>query len=308
MVAIADFLKREQLNLEEYHYLQINSDYPFYPRFLKVDDQNFIHYVDEGPKDKDTILMVHGNPTWSFYFRHFIKEFSKNYRVVAIDHMGCGISSKPQNYFYTLNNHIENLEKLVSELDLKNIHLFAHDWGGAIGMGVATKYPQKFKSFILCNTAAFTSKFIPKRISICRNKLLNKLFLRKMNLFSLGALSMASKRGLSAEAKRGYLFPYNNYRNRVAVASFVKDIPLEMDHPSFDRLKKIEEDLSNLKNPTLFMWGAKDFCFNLKFLETFQSFFPHAQTEVYPQAGHYVLEDAKSEMIKRMKKFLGEQV
>jgi haloalkane dehalogenase len=121
---------------------ELKQEYPFSSHFSSMKNHK-LHYIDEG--SGDAILMVHGNPTWSFFYRNLAKHFSKNFRVVVPDHLGCGLSDKPQDYEYTLKNHIDNLEKLVLELGLTNITLVLHDWGGAIGMGLATRNPQLIK-------------------------------------------------------------------------------------------------------------------------------------------------------------------
>ena len=135
-----------------------SSLYPFKSHSLDLDSYRY-HYLDEG--QGETLLMLHGNPTWSFYYRNLILDLKKTYRCVVPDHMGMGKSDKPQNYPYTLSQHIDNLVALVSELSLKDITLVVHDWGGAIGMGFAVRYPEKVKRLILFNTAAFLSKKIP---------------------------------------------------------------------------------------------------------------------------------------------------
>ena len=113
-----------------------SSLYPFKSQSLDLDSYRY-HYLDEG--QGETLLMLHGNPTWSFYYRNLILGLKKSYRCVVPDHMGMGKSDKPQNYPYTLSQHIDNLVALVSELSLKDITLVVHDWGGAIGMGFAVR-------------------------------------------------------------------------------------------------------------------------------------------------------------------------
>ena len=141
------------------------DEYPFASHYFEIDGLRY-HYIDEGKGE--TLLCVHGNPTWSFAWRNIVKAMSATHRVIAIDHIGCGFSDKPQAYGYTLQQHIENLEQFIDHFKLKNITLLAHDWGGAIGMGVAGRHPELFSRFILFNTAAFRSQRIPLRIAVCR--------------------------------------------------------------------------------------------------------------------------------------------
>ena len=151
------------------------SDYPFESKFLELEPDICMHYVDRGPtanREKvskgSTILCVHGNPTWSFYYRSIIANFSASHRVVAVDHIGCGFSDKPQNYQYTLAQHTANLVRLIDELDLRNITLVVHDWGGAIGLGASIERISRFRNLLVLNTAAFPPPFVPLRIAACR--------------------------------------------------------------------------------------------------------------------------------------------
>lgn len=276
--------------------------YPWRHHFLGLEGLN-LNYVDEGTGP--AMLMVHGNPTWSFYYRHLIKAFSGHFRCVVPDHMGCGFSDKPQDYAYTLENHIQNLEKLVSFLQLKDITLVVHDWGGAIGMGFATRHPHLIKRVIVLNTAAFLSQDIPKRIALCKAGALGEFIVRGLNGFAWPATFMATKRGLSAEVKKAYLAPYDSWKNRVAVSRFVQDIPLNEKHPSWRTLQKIEADLSKVTAPKLIVWGGKDFCFNRGFFERWLEIYPDAEAHWIADAGHYVLEDAPKKSIESMVNFIG---
>jgi cis-3-alkyl-4-acyloxetan-2-one decarboxylase len=250
---------------------------------------------------------VHGNPTWSFAFRNLIKALSPNFRVLAVDHIGCGFSDKPQDYSYRLAQHVANLERFIVGLDLREITLFAHDWGGAIGMGAATHLPDRFERFVLFNTAAFRSQRMPLRIAVCRVPGLGALGVRGLNLFSRAALQMAVARPdrLTPAVRRGYLAPYSSWHDRIAVLRFVQDIPLTASHPSYATLASIEEGLPTLSDrPMLLVWGERDWCFTTEFLDEFQRRFPQAEALRLPDAGHYVFEDAAEPILARVKEFL----
>jgi haloalkane dehalogenase len=278
----------------------LKSEYPFDSHFLSI-KKNQLHYVDQGVGE--VILMLHGNPTWSFFYRNLAKFFSHHYRVIVPDHMGCGLSSKPQVYDYTLQTHIDNLHLLVETLQLKNITLIVHDWGGAIGMGLATKYPHLIKRMVIMNTAAFHSIEIPKRINILRNPV-GEWFIRSFNGFAGPATFMASKKGLSSLAKKGFILPYHDFKSRIATAKFVRDIPMNEKHITYKTLKAIEEKLSNLKVPVLILWGEKDFCFTMNFQKRWLEIFPHAKAVTYPNAGHYLIEDEEVSVIQEIQSFL----
>jgi len=283
-------------------------EYPFESHEFRLDGHRY-HYLDEG--SGPTLLFVHGNPTWSFAFRNLIKALAPHYRMLAVDHIGCGFSDKPQSYPYRLAQHVENLERFVTGLDLRDITLFAHDWGGAIGMGVAGRMPERFSRFVLFNTAAFRSRRMPLRIGICRIPGLGAVGVRGLNLFSRAALRMAVARPdrLTAAVRRGYLAPYGSWHDRIAVLRFVQDIPLSPLHPSYATLVSIEESLSKLVDrPMLLIWGERDWCFTTEFLSEFQRRFPQAETLRLPDAGHYVFEDAPEPIIARVKEFLARPV
>jgi len=277
--------------------------YPFASHSLKLDSHQY-HYLDEG--QGQPLLMLHGNPTWSFYYRNLILAFRDSYRCVVPDHMGMGKSDKPQNYSYTLSQHIDNLEALVDKLGLNDITLVLHDWGGAIGMGYAVRHPQKIKRLVLFNTAAFLSDHIPIRLKLCRVPGVGALAIRGFNAFALAATSMAckNKERMTDHVKKGYLSPYDNYANRIANLRFVQDIPMSPEAPSYSVVKNIEENLSQFASlPIMIAWGAKDFVFNDRFLNRWQEIFPDAEVHRIQDAGHYVLEDAHERIIPWMQEF-----
>ena len=261
-----------------------------------------LHYVDEG--QGEVLLCLHGNPTWSFYYRNIIASFRSKMRVLALDHLGCGLSSKPEDFDYTLSKHIDHLEAFIDHLKVERVNLLVHDWGGAIGLGWAIRHPEKVKSIIFTNTAAFTSKDIPFRIALCKIPVLGEFLIRGFNAFARAALYMAPKKSLNKYVKEGLLFPYDSYRNRVALAKFVLDIPLDEKHVSYQTLKEIEQRLPSLKCPKLFLWGMQDFCFHSGFLDRWKRIYPSAQFKEFQSSGHYLLEDESLAVVNAMEGFL----
>lgn len=280
------------------------AEYPFASHWFRT-TAGVQHYLDEG--QGPLLLMVHGNPTWSFAWRKLVTELSRDHRVIAIDHLGCGFSEKPQQReLYCLELHIQRLSELVRLLDLSNVTLFAHDWGGAIGMGCAGRMPERFARFVLMNTGAFRSQAMPTRIAACRIPLLGELGVRGMNLFARAALTMAVTRPLPKPARAGLVAPYDSWANRIAVHEFVQDIPLSPRHRSYQTLTDVEQSLAQFRDrPVQFIWGMRDWCFTPQdFLQPFRSHFPNARVLELPQAGHYVFEDATDEVIAASRAFL----
>ena len=278
--------------------------YPFTSLYFDLNPYK-LHYLDEG--EGEVLLFLHGNPTWSFYYRSLIQNFQGRYRCVAPDHIGCGFSDKPQDYSYTLTTHIDNLEKLVGFLGLKNITLMVHDWGGAIGMGLAVRKPELIKRLVLFNTASFLSMDIPLRIGLCRMPLLGTILIRYLNLFVRGVLRFGLKRRkrLTQNVRAGYLAPYDTFENRIANLKFVQDIPMEQAVPSYSVIQYIERNLKQFDvYPILIIWGSEDFCFNVKFLNKWREIFPRAEVREVCNAGHLVVEDASDEIIPWIEGFL----
>lgn len=261
------------------------------------------HYLDEG--QGEVVVMLHGNPTWSFFYRTVIQKLSPNFRCIVPDHIGMGLSDKPQKGFsYQLKDHIENVVRLIEHLKIERFNLIVHDWGGAIGMGLAERFPDRIGKLVVMNTAAFRSQNIPKRIAICKLPLIGEFIVRAFNGFAWPATWMASEQKLSLQVKAGYLFPYSNWKTRIATHRFVKDIPLSSTHPSYETLLKIEEGLSQFQNnPMLLLWGMKDFCFDETFLREWQKRFPKAKTVELANADHYLLEDAPEETCREIQRF-----
>lgn len=268
--------------------------YPFTTQKIAIQRHN-LSYLDQG-RGK-IIVMLHGNPTWSFYYRNLVSHLQNRYRIIVPDHMGCGFSDKPQDYPYNLTTHIDNLKTLLEALTIEKFSLVVHDWGGAIGMGLAGLYPEKVESIVVLNTAAFRSPKIPLRIRICRVPFLGDLIVRGFNGFARGALTMAVTRKMTRDVARNYLKPYDSWANRVALLRFVQDIPLTPGDSSWQHLVEIENNLTRLLNkPMLILWGGRDFCFTAEFYNEWLQRFPGAEKHFFPNAGHYVLEDAFTEI------------
>lgn len=278
--------------------------YPFESRWLDVDGQR-LHYVDEG--SGEPLLFVHGNPTWSFYWRNLILGLRDRYRCIAIDHIGCGLSDKPQQYPYTLEHRITDLSRVVEDLDLTRATLLAHDWGGAIGLGTLLRMPTRYARIILFNTGAFPPPFVPWRIAACRTPIVGTLAVRGFNAFARAALSMAVEKPdrMTTDVRNGLLAPYRNWHDRAAINEFVRDIPFSPRHPTWKTLQKIESGLSSLASkPIQLIWGMRDWCFRPECLERFRKHWPDAEVHKLDDCGHYVVEDAHERIVPLVADFL----
>ena len=281
-------------------------EYPFAPKTLPTPRGAVMSSLDEGQRNDEAVLMLHGNPTWSFYYRGLVRALAPTMRCIAPDHIGMGLSEKPPGYNYTLATRIADIEALVAALGLKRIHLVVHDWGGAIGFGFATRHPELIGRLVILNTAAFASREIPARIALCKNPLVGPPLVRGLNGFAWPATFMSmSRRTLSATEKGGYLFPYDTWANRVAVSEFVQDIPLNPSHRSWSALAEVERGLAQFRDrPAMIVWGGRDFCFNDSFLARWREISPQAHVHRIADAGHYVLEDARDDAVPLVTEFI----
>ena len=284
------------------------SLYPFTSHFMQLGPLRY-HYLDEGKSSgtREVLLMVHGNPTWSFYWRNLILALRERYRIIAVDHIGCGLSDKPAAYPYTLSQHIDNLLACIDQLGIHSITLFGHDWGGAIGLGAAVRRPELFARFVLFNTGAFPPPRVPRRIAACRIPWLGEWGVRRLNLFAWGALHMATEapQGLRGAVRDGILAPYDSWENRIGIHRFVCDIPFTRKHPTYAVLDDIERRLPELgRHASQFIWGMRDWCFTPACLERLLPAFPTAEVHRLTDAGHWVVEDAIDRVIPLVQSFL----
>ena len=282
--------------------------YPFDEHWLDLDGLRY-HYLDEG--ESEVVVAVHGNPTWSFYYRDLVKDLRNDFRVVVPDHMGCGLSDKPSDadYDYTLSRRIDDFGALMDDLDLGDINLVVHDWGGMIGLGWAVRNPERIKRLVILNTSAFhlpKSKNFPWQLWMVRDTPLGPLMVRGFNAFSRGASRVAcTRKALSKEVRDGYCAPYDSWRDRIATLRFVQDIPLRPGERGYDIVSDTAARLNELSNrPVLVCWGDKDFVFDHHFLEEWLRIYPNAEVHRFPDCGHYVLEDASEEIIPLIRRFL----
>jgi len=278
------------------------AQYPFQPQYIEVGNHR-LAYLDQGTGLP--VVMVHGNPSWSYLYRNLVSHLQDRYRCIVPDHLGCGFSDKPQDYPYRLLNHLDNLEYLLDQLKIERCVLVVHDWGGAIGMGWGGRHADRVAGAVVLNTAAFRSPLIPFRISLCRWPILGELLVRGLNGFAGAAIFMAVSKRMRPEIAQSFLAPYDTWRNRIAVHRFVQDIPMDTTHPSWPILVAVEEGLANLSQvPMMLCWGARDFCFNDWFYREWLRRFPEAEAHSFKQAGHYVLEDAFAEIAPLVDQFL----
>ncbi len=270
-----------------------------------------LHYLDEG--SGSPLVMLHGNPTWSFYYRRLVMELRPEYRCVVPDHIGCGYSDKPglDRYEYTLEARIADFTALMDHLELGRVTLVLHDWGGMIGLAWAVRYPERVDRLILMNTAGFplpANKPLPWLLWLGRNTRLGAWLITRCNAFCRSAARIAVTQPLAPEVRAGYLAPYASASDRLAVLQFVRSIPLQPADPGYAIVKEVSAGLARFRSkPCLILWGMKDFVFDHHFLREWQHYLPDAEIHRFAAAGHYVLEDAYQAILPRIRDFLARE-
>ena len=188
--------------------------------------------------------------------------------------------------------------------------LILHDWGGAIGMAWAVRHPERVKRIVLLNTGAFRNpddQSLPPSLWLVRNTPIGSLLVRGFNAFSAGATRMAVVNKMDPKVRAAYVAPYNTWSNRIATLRFVQDIPLTERDEAYSVVLETERGLAQFQDtPVLICWGEQDFVFDDAFLTEWERILPKAEVHRYPEAGHYVLEDAGREIIPRIKRFVDE--
>ena len=212
------------------------SLYQFASHEIVLDGHRY-HYLDEGTGPP--LVLVHGNPTWSFYWRELVRGLRGHYRVLVPDHIGCGLSDKPdaRSYSYRLAQRVEDLVEWIERLNLDQITLLATRLGRDHRPGGRRRRAERFARFVLLNTAAFRAKACPASIRLCHVPLLGRLMIQGLNLFARAALHSAVEHHdrMTPAVRAGLLAPYDSWQHRVAIDRFVNDIPLRAGPPQLSR-------------------------------------------------------------------------
>jgi haloalkane dehalogenase len=315
-----------------------HPDYPFAPRRIEIRPGIALSYLDEGPRDGEVVVMLHGNPSWSYYWRHLVLGLrdpaaGKAYRCIVPDHVGMGLSDKPDDaaaaspraahgrasvaggrtpgatYDYTLQSRVDDLETLLDRLGITGpVTLAVHDWGGMIGFGWALSHMAQVERLVVLNTAAFplpAAKPMPWQLSLGRDSRIGGWLIRRFNLFARGAAWLGTQRRLPAAVRRAYIAPYSGWRNAIATLRFMQDIPLREGDPAWPLVAEAGRRLHEFADrPAFIGWGLRDFVFDRHFLEGFRRALPDAEVHAFEDAGHYVLEDRHEVLVPAIRAFL----
>ncbi len=269
--------------------------YPFQSRFVEIGG-NQIHYVDEGRGP--TLLLLHGNPTWSFLYRHIITRLSGQFRCVAVDYPGFGLSTASPSYSFKPREHSTVLERFILALDLCEIGLMVQDWGGPIGLGFAGRHPDRIRALLICNTWAWPVQGTKNLewFSKIVGSPIGRFFILNFNAFVNVFLPLGVSRRLSPEEMRAYRGAFPTRASRLPTAIF----PREILH-SREYLAEVESNLGRLsQKPTLILWGDRDNAFRDTERDRFERLFPNHRTCILKGAKHFVQEEAPDQICEEL--------
>ncbi|MFQ6552670.1 alpha/beta fold hydrolase [Aestuariibius insulae] len=295
--------------------LGLAKSYPF-PHHFFDSPMGAMHFLDEGPRDAPVLLMLHGNPSWSFLYRRFVTAFSDTHRVIAPDHIGFGLSDKPEDEnAYSIDAHVRNLEGLVEALDLRDVTLVMQDWGGPIGLGMAARHPERVSRLVILNTFGFYPPVegmdpeklkLPPPLLLMRSRGVGDFLVRRLGFFERMAMPTAiGDKSAWRAVRHAYTGIFQSTVDRAGVMAFPRLIPTNTRHPSA-RLMQAETGpfLDAFDGPARIFWGMKDPFFPNGVLDAWRKKLPQAEVTELPKARHYIQEDAPDEVIAGLRAFI----
>jgi pimeloyl-ACP methyl ester carboxylesterase len=255
-------------------------------------------------KAGDVVLFVHGNPTWSFMYRHLIEGLRSGFRCLAPDNIGFGLSGKPQGPSYLPQFHAENLKEFIERVGLKDITLVVHDWGGPIGMSYAVDHPENIKRLVILNTTCWSLKGIKaaERFASVVGSPFGHFLFRYLNAFPRYIVPslFADRSRLTPTALRHYTAPFSSPEVREAPWILIKALISQSDW--MDSIWHRRDRLRT--KPVQILAGQKDPTFGPEKLARWQQGFPRSTTKLYPNVGHFVAEEAGPELLAPIRSFL----
>jgi haloalkane dehalogenase len=272
--------------------------FPVEHRFLDLDGAR-IHYVDEG--SGEPLLLLHGNPSWSFLYRKMIPALRDQFRCVALDYPGYGMSDAPPHYGFTPPEHSAMLERFVERLELSDLTIMVQDWGGPVGLGFAGRRPDLVRGFIIGNTFAWPLNGIPRveLFSWIMGGPVGMALTQRFNLVPRFFLSRGLEQRAEPEVLALYLAPWQDAARRQAAVI----APRQLTQASAF-LEQVEAGLSKLAElPALIVWGTKDFAFGDRERRRFERSFPNHETVLFPDASHFLQEDVGERIAQEFKAF-----
>ncbi|MCH8993771.1 MAG: haloalkane dehalogenase [Chloroflexi bacterium] len=283
---------------------EISADFPFESRYVEVRGAN-IHYVEEGTGDP--VLFVHGNPTWSYLWRNILPQVAVAHRAIAFDLLGFGRSDKPGDADYSFDEHCAVLKGFIESLDLRNLSLVLHDWGGPIGMNYAVDHKENVAKVVLMSTFVAPVKLpLGFALKLLRVPWLSAFMIQRLNLFLPIALrvGVANRSHLTREVLRQYYAPFPDYESRRSIRRWPEQLPLGPADSSYRALERISAALPSFDRPVLVLKAERDPILTMKRAKWLIQTLPSARLEVVEKAGHYAQEDQPEKVAAAISQFL----
>lgn len=289
------------------------GSWPYQPRWFDTHDGR-IHYVDEGPRNGRPVVLLHGNPTWGYLYRHFVGALTgAGYRTIVPDHLGFGRSDKPDRpTVYTIRRHAERLEALLESLELSRAVVVPQDWGGPIGLFWATRHPERVAGLFILNTFAHRPRqrvSLPLPLRVFRLPVAGELTVKGLDLFKrvfLFRAGVVHRDRLDATVRGAYRAPHPTWSSRTPILVFPREIPAGPQGPVSDLLAEIEAGLAAFaERPVAIVWAMRDVAFTPQVLEQlWLRTFPNADVTRLEDAGHYLQEDAHERIVPTLLTYL----
>jgi pimeloyl-ACP methyl ester carboxylesterase len=282
-----------------------DGTFPFKPHFKTINAFR-MHYVDEG--EGEPIVCLHGEPTWGYLYRKFIPPLSKTNRVIVPDHMGFGKSDVPRDKPYTLAQHVDNLTRLLLDLNLSDITLVGQDWGGPIMFGFAVNYPDRIKGIVIMNTGIGvypegTRTWVSDMVE--KGTYENILGNLKKTLPGLLTGGVAKGTKVTETMIRAYTAPFPDKASCRGALAFPLDIPVGRNHPSAPLMHSILERRNILRDKgKVIIWGLQDPVFPRLVLDWWHKAYPGTETHELPEASHFLQEDVPDKIVNIIQRFL----
>ena len=295
-------MKREYMKNQDF-----NGTFPFEPRFKKINGFD-MHYVDEGEGD-ESLVCLHGMPTWSYLYRKFIENLRQDFRIVVPDHMGFGKSDVPQDKQYTMAEHVDNLTKLMISLDLQNITLIVQDWGGPIGLGFAVDHPDRIKRLVIMNTSVGVARegTKPWYQNLEESGEYDAFFSNlKETIPKLFKFSIYNQDAITDEMLAAYTAPFPTRESCLGALVFPRGIPIGFNHHNAQAMQHVREKLDLfIDTPKIMIWGMQDPVFPPPVIKRWnKKLFPGIQVNKLKNASHFLQEDAPREIISLIRTFI----
>jgi haloalkane dehalogenase len=273
--------------------------YSWQPRYLEQDGLR-MHYLDEG--DGDPVVLLHGEPTWSFLYRKLIPPLARTARVVVPDYFGFGRSDKPvERDWYTYDRHYGTVERFVEDLDLRHATVVAHDWGGPIGFRLAVEHPDRFERLVVLNTGIYSGR--PPGEAWLRFRAFVRRVGTELRPGQLVQITCVSE--LADDVVAAYEAPYPTPESKTGLVMFPELVPDSPEHPSAARMLAVREALKSWPGRALVLFSDRDPIFLPRVGERFAELIPGAEpAETVAGAGHFLQEDKGDELGERIARWL----